>query len=209
MKQALINMLTMQHSMNTRVHEDWVNQDFEWYRAIWIECGELIEHYGYKWWKKRVVDLPQVQLEVIDIWHFGLSALFSDGKSIESLAQEIYEQLQDHQASGLGVREATEALALHSLDTHSFSPCLFWDLMIAAELDFDALYSAYIGKNVLNFFRQDHGYKEGSYIKQWAGREDNEPLVDLVAELDQEADDFADQVYGALKTRYQEVARSG
>ncbi len=209
MKQALINMLTMQHSMNTRVHEDWVNQDFEWYRAIWIECGELIEHYGYKWWKKQVVDLPQVQLEVIDIWHFGLSALFQNGISVEDLAQEIHKQLQGHRDSGLGVREATEALALHSLDTHSFSPGLFWDLMIAAELDFDALYSAYIGKNVLNFFRQDHGYKDGSYIKQWAGREDNEHLVDLVAELDHKADDFADQVYGALKTRYREVAHSG
>ena len=25
-------MLTMQHNMNTRVHENWVEQNFEWYR---------------------------------------------------------------------------------------------------------------------------------------------------------------------------------
>ena len=105
-------MLTMQYSMNTRVHEDWVSQDFEWYRAIWIECGELVEHQGYKWWKKQVADLPQVQLEAVDIWHFGLSALFRDGKSIESIAADIEAQLQAHQPSGLGVRESTEALAL-------------------------------------------------------------------------------------------------
>ena len=206
MKQALINMLTMQHNMNTRVHEHWVQQNFEWYRAAWIECGELIEHYGYKWWKKQEPDMDQVQLEVIDIWHFGLSALFTDGKSVEQIAGEIDAELQAHQASGLDVREATEELALHCLRTKSFSPSRFWDLMLASGLDFDALYAAYVGKNVLNFFRQDHGYKDGSYIKNWAGREDNEHLVELVAELDTTADDFADKVYRALDSRYREVA---
>ena len=72
---------------------DWADQDFEWYRAAWVECGELIEHYGYKWWKKQEPDLEQVRLEVIDIWHFGLSALFRDGKDIEQIAGEIAAEL--------------------------------------------------------------------------------------------------------------------
>ena len=207
MNQALINMLTMQNSMNTRVHEDWPNQDFEWYRALWIECGELIEHYGYKWWKKQTPDLPQVQLEVIDIWHFGLSALFKDGKSIETMAAEISEEIANHQPTGAGVREATEALALHALETHGFSPSKFWDLMIASQLNFDGLYSAYVGKNVLNFFRQDNGYKDGSYIKNWSGREDNEHLVEVLASLDHSAEDFSKQVYASLESRYKELAR--
>ena len=205
MKQALVNMLTMQHNMNTRVHEHWVEQDFEWYRAAWIECGELIEHYGYKWWKKQEPDLEQVRLEVIDIWHFGLSALFRGGKSIEQIATEIATELSGHEPRGLGVREATEELALHALQTKGFSPSRFWDLMLSAGLDFDSLYTAYVGKNVLNFFRQDHGYKDGSYIKNWAGREDNEHLVELVAPLDKNADDFADQVYRALAGRYRDL----
>ena len=205
MKQALVNMLTMQHNMNTRVHEHWVEQDFEWYRAAWIECGELIEHYGYKWWKKQEPDLEQVRLEVIDIWHFGLSALFRGGKSIEQIATEIATELSRHEPRGLGVREATEELALHALQTKGFSPSRFWDLMLSAGLDFDSLYTAYVGKNVLNFFRQDHGYKDGSYTKNWAGREDNEHLVELVAPLDKNADDFADQVYRALAGRYRDL----
>lgn len=209
MKQALINMLTMQDSMNTRVHPQWIEQNFEWYRAIWLECGELVDHYGYKWWKKQVADLPQVQLEVIDIWHFGLSALFRPDTSIEALAASIAAELEAYSPTGTGVREATEALALHSLQTHSFSPSLFWDLMLASELNFDSLYTAYVGKNVLNFFRQDNGYKDGTYRKTWAGREDNEHLVDLVAELDHDAEDFADQVYAALERRYGEVALAG
>ena len=202
MKQALVNMLTMQDRMNARVHENWVEQNFEWYRAAWIECGELIEHYGYKWWKKQEADIEQVRLEIIDIWHFGLSALFRDGKSIEQVAIEIADELSDFEAVGLDVLEATEALALHSLQTKRFSPTCFWELMLAAGLDFDTLYSAYVGKNVLNFFRQDNGYKAGSYVKNWAGREDNEHLVELVASLDKNADDFADRVYRALENRY-------
>tara|TARA_R110002049_G_scaffold83933_12_gene213627 strand:+ start:3440 stop:4069 length:630 start_codon:yes stop_codon:yes gene_type:complete len=205
LKQALINMLTMQDRMNSRVHERWIEQDFEWYRAAWIECGELIEHYGYKWWKKQDADIEQVRLEIIDIWHFGLSALFRDEKTIEHIAAEIESEVARFEPAGLGVREATEALALHCLQTKSFSPSRFWELMLAAGLDFDTLYSAYVGKNVLNFFRQDNGYKAGSYVKNWAGREDNEHLVELVAPLDKSAEDFADQVYRALETRYREL----
>jgi dimeric dUTPase (all-alpha-NTP-PPase superfamily) len=205
LKQALVNMLTMQHNMNTRVHENWVDQNFEWYRAAWIECGELIEHYGYKWWKKQEPDMEQVRLEVIDIWHFGLSALFQDGKDIEQIATEIDAELAVHTPTGQGVREATEELALHALQTRGFSPTRFWDLMLASGLDFDSLYTAYVGKNVLNFFRQDHGYKEGTYVKNWAGREDNEHLVELVAPLDKKAEDFSQQVYKALQNRYQEL----
>ncbi len=205
MKQSLINMLTMQDEMNTRVHDDWVNQDFEWYRATWIECGELIEHYGYKWWKKQQPDMEQVRLEVIDIWHFGLSALFAPGKPIPEIADTILRELEQHASSQLGVREATEELALHALQTRSFSVAKFRDLMLATGLDFDSLYAAYVGKNVLNFFRQDHGYKDGSYIKIWAGREDNEHLVELVDELDKQAEDFAERVYQALELRYSKL----
>jgi hypothetical protein len=205
LKQALMNMLVMQHSMNTRVHEHWVEQDFAWYRAAWIECGELIDHFGYKWWKKQQADMAQVRLEVIDIWHFGLSALFTGGKTVEQIADDIIDDLARHAPSGLGVREATEEVALHCLHTKGFSPSRFRDLMLAAGLDFDSLYCAYVGKNVLNFFRQDHGYQDGSYVKNWDGREDNEHLAELVAAMDHGAGDFADQVYAALAGRYLEL----
>lgn len=206
MKQALTNMLTMQDKMNTRVHPNWVEQHFEWYRAAWIECGELIDHYGFKWWKKQEPDLEQVRLEAIDIWHFGMSALFVEGKSIEAIAVEMASEIAAHQPSGLDVRESTEALALHCLQTRGFSVGLFWDLMLASGLNFDDLYTSYVGKNVLNFFRQDHGYKEGTYVKTWSGREDNEHLVELIDSLDNSDEDFAGLVYSALEKRYRELA---
>lgn len=205
MQQAIHTMLSMQDRMNQRISSDWIAQNYEWYRALWIECGELIEHYGYKWWKKQTPDIEQVKLEVIDIWHFGMSALFAHDKNVDVLAQEITQAIQQRTPSGLNVREATEALAVYSLNTKSFSVALFWDLMSAVELSFEELYRQYVGKNVLNFFRQDHGYKEGTYIKKWAGREDNEHLVEILNALDSTDKHYAENVYSALAERYQSV----
>lgn len=205
MKQALVTMLNLQDRMNRKVHPHWIDQRFEWYRAIWIECGELMEHYGYKWWKQQQPDLEQVTLEVIDIWHFGLSALFAPGRSVEQIAEDIAGELADHVYRGQGVREATEALAADALNRRGFSVPLFWDLLRAVELDFDALHRHYVGKNVLNFFRQDHGYKDGTYRKTWSGREDNEHLMDLLKQLDSGAPDYPDTLYVALQRRYAET----
>jgi len=43
------------------------------------------------------------------------------------------------------------------------------------------LYRLYIGKNVLNQFRQDNGYKENTYIKTWNGDEDNVAMYEMMA----------------------------
>ena len=53
-RDAILNMLQMQHRMNSRVHEDWINQHFEWYRATWIECGELMDHVGTNGGKNKL-----------------------------------------------------------------------------------------------------------------------------------------------------------
>ena len=82
---------------------------------------------------------------------------------------------------------------------------LFGALMAACELSPEELYRHYVGKNVLNFFRQDHGYQDGTYVKEWHGREDNEHLSELLDTLSPSAADFPDQVYEALSVRYRDV----
>lgn len=207
MKNAFATMLSMQDKMNQKVHADWIAQQFEWYRAIWIECGELIEHYGYKWWKKQNPDMDQVQLEVIDIWHFGMSALFDESMDQQQLAQAMVDALEGYNYCGKDVREATEALAQYCLATKGFSVPLFWDLLHAVDMSFDDLYCQYVGKNVLNFFRQDHGYKDGTYTKQWQGREDNEHLVEILTNLDRHSPQYGEEVYRALAERYQALTQ--
>lgn len=199
-------MLNLQDRMNRKVHPQWFQQGFAYYRALWIECGELMEHHGYKWWKKQDVDLEQVQLEIVDIWHFGMSMIL-DGRPTAEIAAEMMASLADFEAmekNGDAILLATEALAGETLSSRKFSVPLFWHLMLAADMDADHLYRAYIGKNVLNFFRQDNGYKDGRYQKLWQGREDNEHLVEISGSLDSSADDFETVLYSALEQRYQQ-----
>ena len=59
---------------------------------------------------------------------------------------------------------------------------------------------------MLNIFRQDNGYKDGSYEKTWGGREDNEHLADILARLDCNAVSFKDDVYQALAQTYKDTA---
>lgn len=197
----LTDMLALQDRMNTKVHPQWRDQQYAWYRAIWTECAELLDHFGWKWWKKQTPDLPQIQLEIVDIWHFGMSILLQTETDHAALAQRLAQDWIAADGSA-DFREAVEDLARHVLDTRDFSVPLFCRLMILADLEFDDLYRQYTGKNVLNFFRQDHGYKDGTYRKQWQGREDNEHLAEVLVELDASAPDFAQAVYRALQDRY-------
>nr|WP_324258892.1 dUTP diphosphatase [Cellvibrio fontiphilus] len=196
-------MLELQDAMNTKVTADWRAQGYEWYRAIWVECAELMDHYGWKWWKKQAPDTEQVALELIDIWHFGLSILLQSGASLDDISDKIQSELviaTDEQDFRLDL----EKFAAATLGDCQFHLVLFARLMAGVGMSFDQLYRGYVGKNVLNFFRQDHGYKDGSYRKHWHdGREDNEHLVEVVLTLDATKAEFKDELYRALVVRYQ------
>lgn len=199
---AVLTMLDLQDKMNSKVHPNWREQGYEWYRAAWIECAELMDHAGYKWWKHAEPDVEQIQLEVVDIWHFGMSALLVGNEDTGALAGDIVADLSAMPTASLSLLGASEALASSCLISESFSTSAFLDLMRASDLSFDQLYRMYVGKNVLNFFRQDHGYKDGSYVKVWAGREDNEHLSDILSRLDAADENFTDAVYQGLKAAY-------
>jgi dimeric dUTPase (all-alpha-NTP-PPase superfamily) len=205
MLQQLTAMLEMQDRMNRKVHPDWISQQFAWYRALWIECGELVEHYGYKWWKAQQPDWEQVRLEIVDIWHFGMSMRFGPQDTPGQIAAAMLEELEMQPPPTLELREAVESLAAHALVRREFSVSRFWSVLQAAGISPEQLFSAYVGKNVLNFFRQDHGYKEGSYCKVWSGREDNEHLVEIVNSLDNHDPAYAEHLYAALQQRYVEA----
>ena len=186
-------MLQLQDAMNSRVNPQWRSAGNAWYRAIWIESAELLEHYGWKWWKAQHPDMEQVKLELIDIWHFGLSIELEKNLPLDRCAEGIVARMGGVKHE-LPFREAIEAFASSTLRSREFDIAGFVALMAGADLSFDELFRQYVGKNVLNIFRQDHGYKEGSYQKLWQGREDNVHLVEVMDSLDSGSDDFRDRL---------------
>ena len=203
MWKRLTTMAAMQESHNRLVHPQWARQGHRYYRAVWVECAELLDHFGWKWWKRQEADLEQTKLEVVDIWHFGLSELMREGCLNRGVAAQLAVALAKPPGD---FRLAVEQLALSCLATRAFDLDAFAAVMRALPLGFDGLYRIYVGKNVLNAFRQTHGYQSGSYRKVWNGREDNEHLVELASELDADAEAFPDQLAAALAARYAECS---
>ena len=201
MKDQLLVMLEMQDAMNAHVNPEWRQAGNEWYRAIWTECAEMLDHYGWKWWKHQQPDLEQVQLELVDILHFAMSDYLLQDSDNAAVAERIEAELSDPRQSE-DIRSAIEIMAQTTIAQQSMHFSDFANIMALIDMDFDQLYRTYVGKNVLNFFRQDHGYQDGSYVKIWDGREDNEHLVEVLGSLDSGSANFREEVYHGLRGRY-------
>jgi dimeric dUTPase (all-alpha-NTP-PPase superfamily) len=201
--QQLTTMAELQDALNVNVHPQWRAQGHAYYRAIWVECAELLDHFGWKWWKHQRSDLDQVKLEVVDIWHFGLSNLIRDGRiDATRIDADVLAAFVSPRSFGGDFRAAVEALAERTLATRAFPIDEFRAVMAALPIDLDELFRIYVGKNVLNNFRQANGYKSGDYVKVWQGREDNEHLFELVGALDASSSGFMHELYSALEVRY-------
>ena len=201
MKQKIANMLALQDSMNTKVNLDWRNAGNEWYRAIWMEASEMLEHYGWKWWKKQEPDMMQVKLEVVDIVHFALSIRLEQNQPLDAAAQLIADDFSNPMQAE-DIRKTIECLALVTLTDQGAHFSFIAGIMKYLDMSFDELYEIYVGKNVLNMFRQDNGYKDGTYNKLWNGREDNEHLADIIENLNVDSQSFQDEIYTALAQNY-------
>jgi dimeric dUTPase (all-alpha-NTP-PPase superfamily) len=220
----ILQMLLLQQELNDATNgEGWEKgltkngKQIDWKRCTYLECAELIESYPWKHWKNidAKPDYDNIKIEAVDIWHFIMSQGLEDYKmqnlgSIETLASNInklpnfqtftaditpttknyYEQIEVVEAlmKTLFCGESTEAL-MES----------FIDVAVQSGLNLDALYKLYIGKNILNRFRQDHGYKEGTYIKIWNGEEDNVVMQRI---LDETEDISPEELYKALEKAY-------
>jgi dimeric dUTPase (all-alpha-NTP-PPase superfamily) len=203
----------MQDDMNSKVNPDWVSAKNNWHRAIQVEGVEAIEHHGWKWWKKQDCDIAQLRMELVDIWHFILSAAIQNKHGNIALAKmEMMSELSLYQKSAQFDNQyyvLAQLKLLEKLDllvglaaARRTNLALFESLLIDCGMDWTGLFKQYVGKNVLNVFRQDHGYKVGTYIKIWDGREDNEHLADVLGLVDLNTGDVRDALYRLLKARY-------
>ena len=213
-------MLTLQQKLNDGTNgEGWENgltkqgKVIDWRRCIYLEAAELVESYPWKHWKNidASPDRDNIEVELVDIWHFVMSEVLrvnklNDNLPIVELAIRLKDAIgkidaQKIEGDYYKEIEAIEAF-IHKLFCHfelvDFTKS-FFDLCAKLGLSFDRLYQLYVGKNVLNIFRQDHGYKEGTYIKVWSGKEDNVVMQEILAA---NSDISADELYEELKKVY-------
>lgn len=205
MKAKIKEMLVLQDEINRVVTEDWKQQGYPWYRAAMVESIEMLEHFGFKWWKKQTPDMAQVHLELVDIWHFMLSHYLEQSDSLESLA-DLLSPNESHQSDSDDLRALIDTFVGELASKKHFNTDVFYNMLSVTGLTFDDLYLQYIGKNTLNRFRQHNGYKDGSYVKIWDGLEDNEVLFQILADINDNISDTAEHIYNSLSIRYQTVS---
>jgi len=155
-EQQISQMLSMQDAMNSRVSDTWRENGYEWYRAIWVGCSKMLDHHGWKWWKHQEIDIEQVQLELVNIFQFGLSLRLMSNYNTELIANELAREL--YQGTGESdFKIALENLACAAVTDKIFDAKALADCMSLMNMDLDELFRQYIGKNTLNSSGQDHG----------------------------------------------------
>lgn len=195
----LLSMLQLQQELNDATNgQGWEKgvtkngKKINWRRCITMESAEMIDSFGWKHWKSiaQETDYANLQIEIVDVWHFVMSLVleFTNGaETAEELAQRIfntpeYQKLNSEAALQFGEDdilmmkiENVMRLSLIPISAEMVGAMIeeFLELAHLGALNTTQLYRLYVGKNILNQFRQDHGYKEGHYIKIWDGLEDN------------------------------------
>jgi len=139
-------------------------------------------------------DIENAKMELVDIIHFIISYSVINDLKIKDLWDffvfDYYENDIVESAEKLIFntylldKEYEVYIADETLSDNN--KIILWILIaqIAYELKFslEEIYELYITKNVLNIFRQTHGYKENTYIKNWGKdkKEDNVILKEIL-----------------------------
>lgn len=231
MDNKIFLMLQLQNQLNDATNgEDWTKgitkngKAINWKRCIYMECAEMVDSFGWKHWKSidKKPDWQNHQIEVVDVWHFimslaieeyaknlkgGIEDIAMDISALESLSNIQTDKLQF--ASQEEVIEKVENLMRIALSKATMDlgelVSEFFDLVSMSGLNLETLYRLYVGKNILNQFRQDHGYKEGSYIKIWNGDEDNVVMKRIWDEYNEMTPDI---LYTKLEKAYLALTKS-
>lgn len=180
----------------------------DWFLCMSQEASEAIDSIQWKHWKDTE-KLPQyeyiskdnVKTELTDIWHFLMSQVITRGAinlAINTVRVNEYLPFNNPKEVLGGLKEFQVA-ALNEQNTESLVN-KFFRLVISVFEDPRDLLKSYMKKNVLNQFRQDNGYKLGTYVKVWSGEEDNVYLDRYEGEYEYNA------IYEYLNKNYKEFA---
>jgi dimeric dUTPase (all-alpha-NTP-PPase superfamily) len=219
MQTKILQMLELQQKLNDNTNGlNWERgitkngKNVDWYRCIYMEALELIDSFAWKHWKSidKEPDWQNAKIELIDIWHFLLSQILKEvsqnsKKDLEQISIDILNHtcIKNHNQNIDKIFTHCENLITVSINRVSTNELLdeFFILCNLLELSIDELYKIYVGKNVLNIFRQDNGYKDGSYIKIWNGKEDNIFMSECL-----EIDNISyHTLYDMLNTEYKKI----
>jgi dimeric dUTPase (all-alpha-NTP-PPase superfamily) len=209
-------MAEKQDSLNEVMVKGWRGKGLDFRVALLVEAAEAMESTSWKWWKKGGLDIENIIVESVDMMHFALSICMQDGYDgwgwldTEITNKFNKEVIIPDDKFDIEVQTVIKSIARESF-ADSFASWGPHDLVLRVVelmkilgLSRDDMYRFYMAKSVLNEFRQDHGYKDGTYPKMWFGKEDNVYMLKEAREIDV-SDDFPELLYSRLDEVLREV----
>lgn len=206
----LEQIVELQDQFNKSVNPNWINADYDFCTAIFVESAELIDSFNWKWWKKGEDNLLNAKVEVVDIFHFLISEILQQTKCDknelatslnQTLSMMFFNSLDNHQMHSIinmiqmlsydlieckgtvkkyNTMRTNKKTPLSPMSVYVNSFHYFSKLVKVLFDSPDELINMYFAKNILNKLRQENGYKTGQYIKIWNKVEDNMYVMDFV-----------------------------
>ena len=184
-------------------------REINWLRCIYMKTAEAIEALNWKHWKDihAEIDTTELKLLLVDIWHFMISEHIAHCGLTKAMEQAVHDFKHLDQATEGVIDEADTLFFLEEVMKQAPNGVFPYIEFLQAvnqvdDFSMDELYRLYIGKNCLNQFRQDYGYKNGDYKRIWKGQEDN---VYMKMALDKDPHLDFDGLYKSLENVYKEV----
>jgi dimeric dUTPase (all-alpha-NTP-PPase superfamily) len=207
-KELIKDMLELQDSFNSSLDKNWKFKGWTWDTYMLVESAELIESLPFKHWKKMETDWGNVKVEAIDLLHFKMSKLLEE-YSINKCVEIINEAYEKNCSFITEFSEDDMIMVVTSFAADGFKSQPLFDMFEILDMQMEDIYKSYIVKNCLNKVRQDNGYSEGTYIKNWnimnhPEMEDNIVAYSIANELDCKAGMF-EKLYVELSKVYREI----
>lgn len=207
-------IVELQKTFNEKVNPNWLTAGNDWNLAMILEAAELVDSTDWKWWKHGVTDWKNLEIEMIDIGHFliakGIETKQTDlfvslimSKEIEAKKHVALEKDEDLSKT---IRDIMTGKFMSSLliDNSLGAVLAFLDVWYMLDYNIDDFFKLYKMKYALNGFRQDNGYKEGTYKKIWFGEEDNVHAQKLILDIES-GPNFVDELYLKLEELYRTI----
>ena len=206
-------MLKSQKELNDEIFPEWLAtlNKTRYMTAVLVELGEAISSLDYKWWKAGNNDWDNFKVELVDILHFLLSALWFDNEVQRADACYFFKKgLGDRSIRPDELDEKDEIILIENnslklMKVDNVTAFLYLGRLFRAVnlTELTMIAKEFVIKNVLNLFRTRNGYKEGTYIKDWNGQEDNVIAWQLSKELHFNKH-FNQDLYNKLERYYNE-----
>lgn len=194
--------------------------------------------FQWKWWgTSQKLDPQNALMELVDILHFAISedlvrsgsgpddgpvsnrmaVAYKEAEVSYNISMAIKAQGEEAESDSTAFKVVLLKQAVKSMYCCFANPSLavdwhsFWFALFLIGGDFDSVNKVYLGKSVLNKFRQENGYKLGTYKKSWFQqpqkhetvnsypKEDNQALMEW---LDIQSDYTEESIHAFLTTSY-------